>query len=127
MVWLTSLGHETSPGTKELLWGDMSALSSTGFLNVTLLFGLDTGESLGITFVKLLLFMALLTALTTSLATCFTIFAVDAFWMFWISLVALLFLLAWVWIWVLTVIACNGSIRVATFITIFTLCANVYC
>jgi len=33
MRWSASLCHQTSPGTKELLWGDMSTLGITSLLD----------------------------------------------------------------------------------------------
>jgi hypothetical protein len=63
VFWFTFLGLETSPGTKELLRGDVATILRTCLLNVTLLLSLNAGQSLWITFEKFLLFMALLTAL----------------------------------------------------------------
>jgi hypothetical protein len=40
------------------LWGDVSALSVTSFLNISLIFSLNTSQSLLVTFEKLFLWCA---------------------------------------------------------------------
>jgi len=65
VVGFTLLGHETSPGTKEFLWGDVSTLSITGLFDVTLLLSLDTSQCLWITFEKIWLWCATVTSLTS--------------------------------------------------------------